>query len=668
MMSVPAMATREVYDICRGWKFYTADKRDSVRVDLPHTWNDNDMLSGRSGGYRGIGNYMKSFKASPTWRGHRVFIRFYGAANVTDVLVNGRHAGQHLGGNNAFDVEITNLLDYDSRNLVWVMVNNGLRLDVPPTSDVGNPYGGLFRKAEIIVTEPVSIGFDGYGGNGVMFLPTTVTPQLAKGKFAVAVNSRRTRNVTVGVSITDADGKTVFSGKLKHKADEGISTANVPFELANPHLWNGILDPYLYTVTVSLVDEDKTDAVTFRTGIRTIAVDAANGFSLNGKHYPLHGVTIWRDQAASGSVFSEQDLRRDFDILRDMGANAVRVAGGTHHPLFYELCDEYGIVVFSDGPLIGTPSLDARGYYNTPEFKTNCQRQLFESIHQHCNNPSIIAWSIFTEPEMIGDDPLAFIRQLNAAAKSADPTRLTVGVSSCDGDLNRITDLVVWNHTFGWLGGQPEDISIWSKQLHSNPTWNRIKSAVCYRTSGTAARYSESMRRPDTPDRRAPENWQTYVHSVHAQALNNDTAFWAIFAGDMFDYGSASSPYANRRGVVETGLVSFDRKVFKDSYWLYKALWNTSEPFVKIASANDNTRRRKSQTITVYSNQPSAELFLNGTSLGSRDSVNGAMVWNDIELVEGSNELTVSSVVAAGDTYLTIQDSAILLCAPNSRL
>ena len=668
VLVTPVLSAREVYDICRGWKFYTVDKRDTVRVDLPHTWNDNDLLAGRSDCYRGTGNYMKSVKASAAWRGRRVFIKFYGGANVTDVLVNGRHAGQHRGSNNAFEFEITNLIDYDSQNLLWVVVSNGTRLDVLPTAEADNSYGGLFRKAEIIVTDPVAIGFDGYGGNGVMFMPSSVTSQSAKGKVAVAVNSKRLRNVTVSVTIADDKGNVVCSGKVKHKAEEGITTANVPFEFAAPHLWNGTDDPYLYTVTVSLADENKTDSVVFRTGLRSFAVDAANGFSLNGKHYALHGVTLWRDQAFYGSVFSEEDLRRDLQIIREMGANAIRVGGGMHHPLFYELCDEYGIVVFSDGPLIGTSSLDTRGYYNSQEFRNNGQYQLLEAIHQHCNNPCVVAWSVFTEPEMIGDDPLGYVRQLNAAAKAADPTRLTVGVSSCDGDLNRISDLVVWNHAFGWLAGQPDDIGIWCRQLHSDPVWSRIKSAICYRASGTASRYSESMRRPDSPSKRAPENWQTYVHTVHDQALDGDNAFWAVFAGDMFDYGSATSPYCNRHGVVETGLVSFDRKVRKDAYWYYKARWNHDDPFVCIASKKEPLRRNRIQNITVYSNQPSAELFLNGVSLGMQDCNNGTMVWNDVELADGNNELVVKAVVGSEDNYLTIQDNASMKYAPNSRL
>ena len=668
VMCSPTVSAREIYDICRGWKFYTFDKRDTVRIDLPHTWNDSDLTAGRNDYYRGTGNYMKSIRAAASWRGRRVFIKFYGGANVTDVLVNGRHAGQHRGSNNAFEFEITNLLDYDSQNLVWVMVNNGIRLDVLPTAEADNSYGGLFRKAEIIVTDQTAIGFDGYGGNGVMFMPSSVTAQSAKGKTSVAVNSRRPRNVTISVSIADDKGNAVWTGKVKHKAEEGVSTAQIPFEFANPHLWNGTADPYLYTVTVRLNDENYTDSVVFRTGMRSFAVDAANGFWLNGKQYPLHGVTLWRDQAVSGSVFSENDLLRDIEIIREMGVNAVRVAGGTHHPHFYELCDEYGIIVFSDGPLIGTASLDTRGYYNSQEFKNNGQYQLLESIHQHCNNPCVIAWSVFTEPEMIGDDPLGYVRQLNSAAKSADPTRLTVGVSSCDGDLNRITDLVVWNHSFGWLAGQPDDIVIWCRQLHSDPVWSRIKSAVCYRASGTASRYSESMHRPDSPSKRAPENWQTYVHTVHAQTLNNDKTFWAVFAGDMFDYGAINSPYGDRHGILETGLVSFDRKVRKDAFWYYKALWNQNDPFLHIASTKDPLRRNKTQNITVYSNLPSAELFRNGVSLGTQDCKNGTMVWSGVELTDGNNEFTVTAIVESEDNYMTIQDNAVLNYAPTSRL
>ncbi len=240
--------------------------------------------------------------------------------------------------------------------------------------------------------------------------------------------------------------------------------AELPFEIERPHLWQGTADPYLYTVTVVLADGTRTDSVSFRTGLRTFSVDAARGFFLNGISYPLRGVVLWRDQAFSGPVFNEEELRRDMRLIREMGANAVRVAGGTHHPAFYELCDEEGVVVLADGPFAGTSTLDERGYFATPAFRDNAERQFRELVCQRYNNPSVAFWGIFADPEILGDDPIPFIGEMNRLVKSLDPGRLTVGISNKDGDVNRITDLVVWNHTFGWKTGLPGDIAIWRDQ------------------------------------------------------------------------------------------------------------------------------------------------------------------------------------------------------------
>ena len=306
--AVSALAGREVYDIGRGWKFYTVDRRDSVGVTLPHTWNDTDAAVGRLDYYRGIGNYFRYLKARPEWRGKRVFVRFYGAGTVADLMVNGRHAGEHRGGNNAFEFEITDLLDYGGKNLLWVIVNNGARLDVLPTAGEENVYGGLFRQAEIIVTEPAAIGFDGYGGCGVLFATERADTLRASGSAAVTVNVPDSRHVQLDMRILDARDSVVFSGHAKHRADGGLSVAELPFEIERPHLWQGTADPYLYTVTVVLADGTRTDSVSFRTGLRTFSVDAARGFFLNGISYPLRGVVLWRDQAFSGPVFNEEEL------------------------------------------------------------------------------------------------------------------------------------------------------------------------------------------------------------------------------------------------------------------------------------------------------------------------------------------------------------------------
>ena len=664
LAALPGRAEREVYDLNGGWMFYTYDQADSVSVELPHTWNDVDALAGRADYYRGAGQYVKSIYVPTQWQGRRVFIRFYGANTVADLLVNGRYAGQHRGGNNAFEFELTDLLNYGERNLLWVTVSNAFRTDVLPTSEAENVYGGLYRRAEIEVTGPTVIGFDGWGDLGVRMQPRKVNAGQASGQALVAVNALHNATCQIGVTIRDDRDSVVWRTVERHKVDEGVSEVAVPFTVEHPRLWQGTEDPYLYRVTVSLADGERVDSVSFRTGFRTFAVDAEKGFSLNGQPYPLRGVVLWRDQAVYGPVFTESQLRRDVALIREMGANAVRVAGGSHAREFYDLCDEAGLVVLTDGPLIGTTRLDRRGYYNAEAFRANGLRQLQEAIRQLGNHPSICFWGLFADPKMIGDDPRPFIEALQAEARRLDPSRLTAGVSNQDGDVNTLTDLIVWNHSFGWTLGQPEDIAIWRDQLHSDPVWKRMKSAVSYRAGGSPYQYADRLQWPDPSRSWHPENWQSHVHEVHYEALAADSTFWALFVGDMFDRGDADSGTNGSRGIDDCGLVSFDRRVRKDAFWFYKANWNKSEPFVRFAGRRHGRREGAVQSITVYSNLPVAELFVNGESLGTQVARNGVMTWENVQLRTGNNQLSAFSVISQGDDYVTLEDHMTLLYVP----
>lgn len=664
LAALPVRAEREVYDLNGGWMFYTYDQADSVSVELPHTWNDVDALAGRADYYRGAGQYVKSIYVPTQWQGRRVFIRFYGANTVADLLVNGRYAGQHRGGNNAFEFELTDLLNYGERNLLWVTVSNAFRTDVLPTSEAENVYGGLYRRAEIEVTGPTVIGFDGWGDLGVRMQPRKVNAEQASGQALVAVNALHNATCQIGVTIRDDRDSVVWRTVERHKVDEGVSEVAVPFTVEHPRLWQGTEDPYLYRVTVSLADGERVDSVSFRTGFRTFAVDAEKGFSLNGQPYPLRGVVLWRDQAVYGPVFTESQLRRDVALIREMGANAVRVAGGSHAREFYDLCDEAGLVVLTDGPLIGTTRLDRRGYYNAEAFRANGLRQLQEAIRQLGNHPSICFWGLFADPKMIGDDPRPFIEALQAEARRLDPSRLTAGVSNQDGDVNTLTDLIVWNHSFGWTLGQPEDIAIWRDQLHSDPVWKRMKSAVSYRAGGSPYQYADRLQWPDPSRSWHPENWQSHVHEVHYEALAADSTFWALFVGDMFDRGDADSGTNGSRGIDDCGLVSFDRRVRKDAFWFYKANWNKSEPFVRFAGRRHGRREGAVQSITVYSNLPVAELFVNGESLGTQVARNGVMTWENVQLRTGNNQLSAFSVISQGDDYVTLEDHMTLLYVP----
>lgn len=635
-------AAREVYSINSNWKFFNRSERDSLTVSLPHTWN-TDAIAGRSDYYRGVGNYLKYVDINPEWKGKRLFVRFMGANSVANLMVNGRHAGQHEGGGSAFVFEVTDLVDFSGRNLFWITVNNGERIDVLPTAGTENAYGGIFRDVELIVAENAVIGLDGYGSEGVMVRTAKVSAEKAEGNITVRVNSRAARTVRINVKIADAAGETVCENSIRPKTEKGIGDHSVPFTINSPVLWNGTLGQHLYDVSVTLVDGVSEDEVTVRTGIRSFEVDPATGFHLNGAPYPLKGVELRRDRAIYGPVSRPGQLRRDVEIIREMGANAIHVAGGPHSPEFYRLCDEYGLIVVTDLPFNGAMTLERKGFYDTAGFRANARQQLREMIYQLGNHPSIMVWSLFSYPELRGDNPVPFIRELKGIAETVDPGRLTAGTSTRDGEVNTITDLIVFDHSFGWTEGVPEDIGIWAVQFRDNPAWNGLRAAVSYRCGASVNHQQEELQRARRTEQWHPENWQTHFHEVYLRELGGGERFWALFVGDIFEYGSAEYGSGDGTGVDDCGLVTFDRQTRKDAFYLYKANWNAEEPFVHIVGKRNGERAIAEQEIRVFSNLGEVELFVNGESAGTKEGDRGTFVWRNVPMQAGHNAITAVS-------------------------
>ena len=646
---------RDVYDINQGWKFFTYNERDSLAVNLPHTWNA-DALAGNKGYYRGIGNYLKYIEIKPQWRSRRIFMKFGGANSVTNLIINGRHVGQHEGGSNAFVFEITDYVDFAGRNLFWVAVNNGERIDVLPTAGEDNSYGGIFRDAELIITNTNIIGLDKYGSDGVFVRSTAVSGTKAEGNIGIRVNARVPKQLRLEVKITDGDGKVISENSLRPRVEKGISDHSVSFGVEDPVLWNGTRDPYLYDITVRLIDGKAVDSVTVKTGFRYFSVDPKTGFSLNGHPYPLKGVVLHRDRSTYGPVSLPGHIRQDIELIREMGANAVRVAGGAHSQEFYGMCDQIGLIVINDLPLTGSSTLERKGFYDTPGFRDNGKLQLREMLYQLYNHPSIVSWSLFTQPELRGDDPLPYIKELNTIAKTIDPGRLTVGTSTKDGEINTITDLIIFHQAFGWVEGRPEDIGVWADQIRDNPAWGKLKPGISYSCGGSVHQQQESLRRPRRNGSWHPEGWQTHFHEVYLKRLDGDTRFWALFAGDIFDYGSVRYTFGEGRGINDSGLVTFDRQTRKDAFYLYKANWNTEDPFVRIVGKRNNMLRSDRQTIKVYSNQEEVELFVNGKSIGKKQGQKGIFTWNNVIIRPGDNTITALSSLYS--------DTAVIRLAP----
>ena len=492
-ISTSTFATRKEILLNENWMFrfsHQVQFKSEERVNLPHTWNSGDALSGKQDYYRGMGNYTKTLFVKPEWKGKRLFLRFEGVNTIANVFINDVHIGEHRGGYGAFVFEITDKVKYDADNRILVKVNNALQQDVMPLVGDFNFYGGIYRDVNLIITDPVNISLTDYASPGVYLIQNKVTKEQAdvKAKVLVSNGSAKVQPVKVDIKIWE-DDKLVQQQDIKVTVDANDwATTGMDLTIRTPHLWNGRKDPFMYKAEISLLSEGQIiDRIVQPLGLRYYHVDAEKGFFLNGEHLKLKGVCRHQDRAERGNALYKMHHDEDAAIMVEMGANAVRLAHYPQATYFYDLMDKYGIVTWAEIPQIGPGGYQDQGYINQPSFRENGKEQLKELIRQHYNHPSICFWGLFNELKTIGDNPTEYIEELNDLAHQEDPTRLTTSASflSYDDDINKVTDVIAWNQYFGWYGGSPSDMGKWLDANHisyeerhiveENPTYEELK-------------------------------------------------------------------------------------------------------------------------------------------------------------------------------------------------
>lgn len=654
LLSVAPTLARDVYSLNRGWTFSTRRTFHNVTVNLPHTWN-NDAMMGKSDYYRGEGYYDRQLNVPAEWNGRRLFVRILGANTVTNMFVNGRHVGEHRGGNSAFTFEITEYVKFGQANSLRIVVNNAPRMDVLPTAGQANCYGGLYRGVELYVTDSFIISPLVDGSEGVWVEQRSVNEQRAEGVVRVALDgvASMPKESSVSMVISDADGNRITDKVVNIAA--GRFEVELPYTVENPTLWHGVDNPYLYHVDVRLMAGQRVvDSLSVTTGFRTVAVDPVRGFLLNGQPYPLRGAVMHRDRMMSGNALTMLQLEEDFEMLRGMGANAVRVAGGQHSDYFYSLCDRNGIVVWNEIPFEGQVYATDCQYVRTEDFAQNGLRQLSETIHQLYNHPSVAFWGVFSKLNYRGDDPTDYVRDLNTRAKTLDRTRITAAVSNQDGNLNFVTDAVVFEHSFGWRSGSTEDMKLWCEQFREQ--WSsKLCAGVSFAAGGSIYHQEGKLERPNPDSQWHPEGWQTHFHEQYMNILGEGEGFFGIFVANLFDYGAAGRTDGDNNGTDDSGVITYDRKDKKDAYFLYKALWNTTDPFVHIVARRYDTRTEQRQTIKVYSNQAEVDLVLNDFPVSSKTGNSGIFVWPDLELQPGINRIEARSGWATDKVSIFIE-------------
>lgn len=631
------------------WNFrfsHQVQKGTEVRVDLPHTWNAQDALSGKIDYKRGIGNYEKNLFIRPEWKGKRLFIRFEGVNNIADVFINRRHIGEHRGGYGAFIFEITGKVEYGKENSILVRVNNGEQLDIMPLVGDFNFYGGIYRDVHLLITDETCISPLDYASPGVRLIQDSVSHRYAKVRAIVDLSNGSSGNQEVELNVRLLDGQRVVKEGTKNVNLSGneVMQQELTFEIDQPHLWNGRQDPFLYQAEVTLFRNGQmVDRVTQPLGLRFYRIDPDKGFFLNGKHLPLQGVCRHQDRSEVGNALRPQHHEEDVALMLEMGVNAVRLAHYPQATYFYDLMDKNGIIVWAEIPFVGPGGYNDKGFVDLPAFRANGKEQLKELIRQHYNHPSICVWGLFNELTELGDNPIEYIKELNVLAHQEDTTRPTTSASNQMGDLNFITDAIAWNRYDGWYGGTPADLGKWLDRMHKDHP--EICIAISEYGAGASIYHQQDSLVKTVPTSWwHPENWQTYYHIENWKTISSRPYVWGSFVWNMFDFGAAHRTEGDRPGINDKGLVTFDRKVRKDAFYFYKANWNREEPMLYLTGKRNTVRTQRLQTITAFTNLSGAELFVNGKSYGKAIPDSYAILeWKNVELEPGENEIKVVS-------------------------
>ena len=567
-------------------------------VNIPHTWNDIDGQDGGNDLYRGTAFYAKELEKMDLPKADRYFLEIQGANSSAILYINGKKLANHDGGYSTWRVDITDALE--DKNLFVFEVDNSQNDRVYPQNADFTFYGGIYRDLNIIAVSESHFDLEYYGTPGIKVTPEVVGKD-AKVEVEVFVkNEKETQKLVY--TLKDAEGNVV--AEKETPASETV----VSFEIENVHLWHGKKDPYLYTAEVCLKDEEVLDNVSARFGCRTFEIHPENGFILNGEEYPLRGVSRHQDRWGIGNALLKEHHDEDMDLICELGATTIRLAHYQHDQYFYDLCDERGMVVWAEIPYIST---------HMPNGRENTISQMKELVVQNYNHPSIIVWGLSNEITMHGDSDEDLRENhviLNDLVHEMDKTRLTtmacVSMCSMDDPYVQIPDTVSYNHYFGWYGGDTSQNGPWFDEFHAK--YPNIPIG-CSEYGCEALNWHTS----DPQQGDYTEEYQAYYHEELIKQFYTRKYMWATHVWNMFDFGADSRNEGGENGQNHKGLITFDRKYKKDSFYAYKA-WLSDEPFVHICGKRYVDRVEETTKVTVYSNQPEVELFANGVSLGKQ--------------------------------------------------
>lgn len=599
---------REILNLNTKWAF--SKEADTVPeimpqrwywVNLPHCWNAIDGQDGGADYYRGTCYYAKEIEKNELPENAQYYLEIRGANSSADVYMNGKKLAQHDGGYSTWRVNLTDELQ--EKNLLVIAVDNSANETVYPQMADFTFYGGIYRNVNLIAVNESHFDLDYYGGPGIKVSPEIDGADAKVGVEVYLTNAKEGQELVY--TIRDRDGNVIT------EETKAVDDTAVVLTIPQVRLWNGKKDPYLYTAEVALKDGGEVlDAVSTRFGCRTFEIDPEKGFILNGESYPLRGVSRHQDRWGLGNALLPEHHREDIELICELGATTIRLAHYQHDQYFYDLCDEKGLVIWAEIPYISN---------HMPTGRENTISQMKELVTQNYNHPSIVVWGLSNEITMSGSSDADLLENhniLNDLVHEMDKTRLTTMavVSMCDihDPYIQIPDTVSYNHYFGWYGGNTSMNGPWFDNFHKE--FPDIPIGVSEYGCEALNWHTSDPKQGDYT-----EEYQAYYHEELIKQLYTRPYLWATHVWNMFDFGADARNEGGENGQNHKGLMTFDRKYKKDAFYAYKA-WLSDDPFVHICGKRYVDRVEDVTKVTVYSNLPEVELFVNGKSLGKQAS------------------------------------------------
>lgn len=612
-----AFFMRTIRKLMTGWTFISHDGTEQT-LDLPHTWNAKDGQDGGNDYWRGVCTYEKKFvKPEFLEEKEEVYLQFHGVNASAKVLLNEKEVCSHDGGYSTFRVNITKELRQE--NDLTVKVDNSVNTRVYPQKADFTFYGGIYRDVELLIVSKAHFELDYFGGPGIK-----ITPKVSGKDAEILVETwSNAKDASVQITLLDADGHIVTQA-------EG---ARVVLPVSGVHLWDGIADPYLYQVRARLFQNgEAVDEIITACGVRTFEFRAKDGFYLNGRRYPLRGVSRHQDFKGIGNAITKAHHDRDMELIREVGANTIRLAHYQHDQYFYDLCDKYGMVVWAEIPYISEHLADGNA---------NTVSQMKELVIQNYNHPCIVMWGLSNEITISGrkykKQMLSNHRVLQKMVKDMDPDRVTTVAcyAMCPHwhPVAHISDVVAWNLYLGWYvpGFFLND---WWIRL-----WRMLYPKRClgfseYGAEGMPNLHSAHPKRGDNT-----EEYQNRYHEFMLKCFERHPYLWGTYVWNMFDFAADARNQGGEPGMNHKGLVTFDRKLKKDCFYLYQAYWS-QEPFVYLAGKRYEYRTEAVTEITVYSTEAEVSLYHNGALVGTQK---GSHVFKFKVTMEKENRLEARS-------------------------